>query len=272
MVAIIRRFWLLFAVLVIVLVAGTIGFEVLEGLSFLDALYLTVMTITTVGYGDIHPTTTDGKIFSILLIVVGIGTFLTFITGITQVLVQRAQGQRHHHRLNMLIGVFFTEVGSRLLHLFAGADPERSEVCQDCQVKEGWTEPEFAHLKRRLRHYEYGLAPELLDLEALAGFLKDKGNLLLGEIENPDLLEHESFTELLWAVVHLRDELLARESLRDLPPTDLAHLANDIRRVYSLLGRQWADYLQYLKGRYPFLFSLALRTNPFVEKPSPVIR
>ena len=51
-----------------------------------------------------------------------------------------------------------------------------------------------------------------------------------------------------------------------------AEFSECIRRVYGLLGRQWTDYLQYLKSRYPFLFSLALRTNPFVEKPSPVVR
>jgi hypothetical protein len=73
-------------------------------------------------------------------------------------------------------------------------------------------------------------------------------------------------------VVHLRDELLSRDSLSDLPESDMAHLANDVVRIYRLLTLQWINYLQYLKGAYPFLFSLALRTNPFVEKPSAIVR
>jgi voltage-gated potassium channel len=48
-------------------------------------------------------------------------------------------------------------------------------------------------------------------------------------------------------------------------------LANDAKRAYSALVRQWVDYLQHLKRSYPYLFSLALRTNPFSEHPTAVI-
>jgi hypothetical protein len=94
---------------------------------------------------------------------------------------------------------------------------------------------------------------------------------LLRQIENPDLIEHGAFTELLWATIHLWDELMSRKNLTGLPETDLAHLANDARRVYSNLVGQWLDYLLHLKRRYPYLFSLALRTNPFNENPSTII-
>jgi len=110
-----------------------------------------------------------------------------------------------------------------------------------------------------------------MNLQTLLDFLKEKGDLLLRQIENPDLIEHGPFTELLWATVHLRDELMSRENLKGLPETDLAHLANDARRAYTRLVVQWLDYLHYLKRRYPYLFSLALRTNPFVLNPSTII-
>jgi len=105
----------------------------------------------------------------------------------------------------------------------------------------------------------------------LSEFLTQKGDLLLRQIENPDLIEHESFSELLWAVVHLRDELMSRKSLLNLPEADLEHLANDAKRAYGALVRRWVDYLQHLKLSYPYLFSLALRTNPFSENPAAVI-
>jgi len=56
-----------------------------------------------------------------------------------------------------------------------------------------------------------------------------------------------------------------------LPESDLLHLANDVKRVYGLLTRQWLDYLLHLKVQYPYLFSLALRTNPYVENPSVIV-
>jgi hypothetical protein len=53
---------------------------------------------------------------------------------------------------------------------------------------------------------------------------------------------------------------------------DLAHLKGDIQRVYSLLVRQWVHSMRYLKSQYPYLFSLALRTNPFDREASPIVR
>jgi hypothetical protein len=86
---------------------------------------------------------------------------------------------------------------------------------------------------------------------------------LLGLLENPNLLEHESFTDLLWAVFHLTEELGCRTDLKNLPDTDYAHLSGDIKRVYILLISEWLAYMKHLKDTYPYLFSLSVRTNPF---------
>jgi hypothetical protein len=245
---------------------------VIENLSFLDALYFTIVTVSTVGYSDIHPVTAAGKIFCIFLIIVGIGIFLTLLTNVAQWLVQRQQYRLHRHRMNMLIGVFFTEVGNQLLHTFTQFDPNIGSVRKDFLVEEQWSDAEYIQLRKRLGGYEHTVEPERLDLEALHNFLNAKGDMLLRQLENADIIENETFAELLWAVVHLRDELAARPALTNLPATDIAHLANDVKRAYSLLTLEWTDYLQYLKTRYPFQFSLALRSNPFVENPSAVVK
>ncbi len=257
---------------VAVLIIGTVGFMLLENLSFFNAFYFTIVTISTVGYGDITPTTDASKGFSIFLIIIGIGTFLTIVTTVTQMLIQRNQNRVRRHRLNMLIGVFYTEIGNRLLRILTRFDPEIDTIRQEFFVHDKYTEVEFIQLRRRLQQYDFTISPDTIDLDELLDFLKEKGDLLIRELENPDLIEHEYFTELLWAVVHLRDELVSRDSLSGLPESDLAHLANDVVRIYRLLTLQWINYMQYLKGAYPFLFSLALRTNPFVEKPSPIVR
>jgi hypothetical protein len=53
-----------------------------------------------------------------------------------------------------------------------------------------------------------------------------------------------------------------------LPESDYKHLSEDIKRVYNQLISQWVDYIRHLKRDYPYLFSLALRINPFDENAS----
>ena len=125
-----------------------------------------------------------------------------------------------------------------------------------------WSEAQFASVSKRLRSYDYGVEAEKLHLEDLRGFLLGKRDFLLRLLENPNLLEHDTFTDLLWAVFHLVEELEARHSLDGLPAADLDHLSGDLKRVYTHLLAQWVAYLQHLRSDYPYLFSLAVRTNP----------
>jgi hypothetical protein len=94
-------------------------------------------------------------------------------------------------------------------------------------------------------------------------FLIGIEDFLLRIVENPMVFEHESFTDLILAVTHLAEELKARDDLSRLPPSDIAHLKGDMERVYARLVPEWLKYMEYLQRSYPYLFSLAMRTNPF---------
>jgi len=104
-------------------------------------------------------------------------------------------------------------------------------------------------------------------LRELRDFLGGKRDMLVMLLGNPSLLEHESFTDLLWAIFHLLEELSWRESFDSLPPSDLAHLAGDVRRVYTALCAAWLRYCQHLQRAYPYIFSVVVRTHPLQEKP-----
>jgi voltage-gated potassium channel len=65
-----------------ILIIGTFSYHYLEGWSYLDALYFSVVTLTTIGYGDLYPVTKGGKIFTIIYIILGLGIILGFINTI----------------------------------------------------------------------------------------------------------------------------------------------------------------------------------------------
>jgi hypothetical protein len=121
-------------------------------------------------------------------------------------------------------------------------------------------------------NYDYNVDIKKVDLEGLRTFLLGKREFMLLLLENPTLLEHEPFSGLLRAVFHLTEELEKREDVKQLPETDYAHLAGDIKRAYTLLVQRWLSYVRYLKDNYPYLFSLVMRTNPFDETASPLVR
>jgi voltage-gated potassium channel len=67
------------------LVIGTIVYSILEGWSLLDSLYFSVVTLATVGFGDLHPTTDPAKLFTIVYIFTGIGILAGFVSELTKV-------------------------------------------------------------------------------------------------------------------------------------------------------------------------------------------
>lgn len=77
----------------LVSLVGTVFYRFVEDLSWIDGLYLSIMTLATVGYGDISPVTTAGKIFTMVYAIVGIGVFVALVTQIAHHLVG-ARGDR----------------------------------------------------------------------------------------------------------------------------------------------------------------------------------
>jgi hypothetical protein len=175
------------------------------------------------------------------------------------------------NKLNMVIGTFFSEVGTTLLKAFSAFDQNTAAIREELLVKSGWSDQQFAEVTKRVRAYEYRIRSTESDLEALKTFLIEKRKFLLGLLENPNLLEHETFSELLWAVFHLSEELAVREDLLHLQPSDSDHIAGDIRRAYVILIVEWLAYMKHLKQDYPYLFSFAVRMNPFDPNASPTV-
>ncbi len=187
-------------------------------------------------------------------------------------ILTRREKQAILHKLNMVIGAFFSEIGNSLLAELIKDFQNHEEIRRNLNVSKDWTAKDF----KRAAAYAYHLKADVdihhLDLDALRKLLSQKRMYLLTLLENPNLLEHDRFTDLLWATTHLDEELEARRKLKGLPEEDLEHLAGDIERMYDHLASEWLDYVQHLQASYPFLYSLVLRTHPFQAQPSPVFQ
>jgi hypothetical protein len=175
-------------------------------------------------------------------------------------------------KMNMVIGVFFSEAGTGLLSSLASFDEGADELRRALSGGREWNRAEFDRLRSVAAAHEFRVESRRGELVPLREFLRERRGFLVGLLENPNLLEHESFTDLLWAVFHLAEELVQRPSLEGLPATDMNHLSGDMRRAYGLLFSEWISYLAHLREDYPYLFSLAVRTNPFDGDASVVVR
>ena len=80
--------WLAVGLLLLVIAGGTAGYMVIEGWSAWDSLYMTVITVTTVGYRELHPLSRSGEGFTIVLLIGGVGTALYTFTLLATVVVE----------------------------------------------------------------------------------------------------------------------------------------------------------------------------------------
>ena len=211
----------------------------------------------------------------IFIYLVGDLAFLPLEVFLVVVVIERILARREKRailqKLNMVVGAFFSEVGNHLLGSLLKNFKNRNEISQHLSIAQSWTQSDFKKAAAFAYHLKIDVDCRNIDLEELKAFLVQKRTFLLSLLENPNLLENDRFTDLLWAVTHMDEELEARPSLKNLPESDLEHIAVDVQRMYDHLASEWLDYVEHLKSNYPFLFSLILRTHPFQERPSPVV-
>lgn len=257
--------------LLLVMVVGSAGFMYFENLSFLDSVYMNIVTMSTVGYGDIQPQTVTGKFVVIFIIIGGVVSFVGAISNATELMIVKGENKRHHEKINMVIGAFFSEVGTDLLGYFCSFDKNIDAIRKDMIINDNWDEVMFSAIHSTIMNHAFDFEIEGENLHDIRNFLMVRRQFLVRLLENPVILEQEKFTTLLREVFHVTEELTARTHLDKLPISDLKHIANDMRKACVPLVHQWLDYMFYIKNHYPNLFSFASRVNPFVAESSPII-
>ena len=194
------------------------------------------------------------------------------VTLILNRLLANRSKQNKLEKMNIVVGVFFSEIGTWLLTYLSDNDPNLCRLSGDLVKIDQWSDEEFIRVQDKFKNHNYSIDIKKIDIKALSTYLSTKRSFSLRLLENPLLLENESFTNLLRAVFHLTEELEQRRDFQGLPDSDYLHLAGDIERAYFLLVMEWMAYMRYLNSNYPYLFSLAMRTNPFDENACVVVQ
>lgn len=262
----INRLIIALGLLILVITIGTVLFEEIEGFNHFESFYLTVLTITTVGYGDIVPVTTAGRILAMVLVITGFTFFTTVVVTAVQAVFERRDDIRRAQQLQTLITLFYSEVGDRLIRLLSGCDPELPCIQEPPPPGKIWTIEDYSRLVEVLKSHTFNVEIQRIDVPALKKLLDSP--LLLTLLENPQAFNHPLFNKLLREMFHIKGELEVHGRISGLPDTLEAHLSGDLTKIYRPAVKLWLEHMKNLEKTYPSLFMTVLETNPFgVAKP-----
>jgi hypothetical protein len=248
---------------VFVLISSTIVFMITEDLSAFDALYYSIVTVSTVGYGDISPQSDIGKIMAIVLIVAGVGTFLGVIGNATEIFIKREEDKKRDKKVHILLGLLFSELGNKLLAIVQKNDITIESTRKTLHFDNLYKQRHYKNLSKDINqlNIEYGV--ERCDFAEIYNLIKANKEFLMRMLENPMLLEGEQLTELIRDIFHLYEEFTYRLNIDDLTKSDKEHLHHDIMRVYKGLIKTWVMYMEYLQLSYPVLYNFNRKQGPF---------
>jgi len=143
-------------VLLLLVSAGTFGFVAIEGWRFLDALYMTVITLGTVGFKEVHDLSDTGKIFTMLLIVVGVSVLGYIVGSLAQIMfegqIQRVIGRKKVEKMiEGLNGHYiicgFGRIGSLICREFRSKGLSFVVIEKDAEVNEQLDQDGYLHMK-----------------------------------------------------------------------------------------------------------------------------
>ena len=233
---------------------------------FLLALSIVTYVIDYLIFGDLNHIvlTATGELAFVFIEVL-------LVTLVIEEVIRRRELASKLGKLNMVIGAFYSEVGLTIIRSINKMQCESDIICIQFQIGKDWTHEDFIATVQKLKERHGEIKVDPVGLKGLKQHLVQRRDFLLRLMENPNLLEHERFTELLLAVFHLVDELILRQDFETLPATDLAHLGGDVQRAYNQIIVEWVIYLEYLQKSYPYLFSLAIRDNPLDQTANPIV-
>lgn len=169
-------------------------------------------------------------------------------------------------KINIVINAFFNEAGTDILKGLIGFSKNHDTINEKLNVQMDWSTKVFSETVRYLKNTEIQIECNFDQLVNLTIMMKSKRAFLIRLLENPNLLEHDTFTDMLLSVFHVMEELIARDVFEVDNKADMEHLSNDIQRALKALLVEWVEYMRHMRLEYPYLYSFMVRKNPFSKE------
>jgi len=187
---------------------------------------------------------------------------IAIVTIAVGMIVNEREKRQRLSRTRTLASSFFRDFGTDLISaMIKYADPSPSLSCL-AFIDHSWTSRDYIQASAGLKATELTTHCTADDLLALKPLLLSKKADLQAIASNSALLEHEDFTDMLWAIFHLTDELIMRGSLENQSAADMAHLNVDAERALRGLLSNWLCHIEHISTAYPYLYLLELEKNP----------
>ena len=190
---------------------------------------------------------------------------ILIVTFIIQKFLDVRNKRERMRKIHVVINVFFSEAGTDCMLAMSEFVDNFKDIKQSVLIKQEWNTIDFENSIREVKYFNYSFKSIPEKLHDLNQLLISKRQFMLSLFSNQNLLEHDEFTDMLWAVFHIADELHHRDKYNDTTDENFEHILLDVKRAYPLILVEWLHYMQNIKTNYPYLYGFSIKNNPFEQ-------
>lgn len=246
-----------------VLVAAVV-FMIAEDLSPIQAFYFAIVTMSTVGYGDIHPKTHAGMILSVIMILGGVGIFTGTVAIITNAIVSKRDRDAAKAKIHLLSEIFVRTIGIGLLERFTASNPHAERLRTKLAAIHSWSETDFKNAGDSLEKSDFCIELETVDSSELRAFLESQSQVFLILLGSPATSESLGLTSVLRHTYHLT--LALRNPTHEMSTDFASGLRENLEEVYHDLTLLWLDYTIRIVREFPFAARHFESISPFRKR------
>lgn len=186
---------------------------------------------------------------------------VAMVTFVFNRFLEKQEKEKQYKKIKVIISTFFVEGGLEIMESLSKCNVNSDEIKKQIDDIKLIKKRE-KKIRQACKALDYKMEASIERIVDLKKVLLSKKHFLVRMLENDNLLEHDSFTDTLWAVFHVADELQLTD-VTMMTEEQINHLCMDLNRAYQGLVDEWITYIVHLEREYPYLYKTAIKRSPF---------